>query len=144
MKQFAISTEIHATPEAIWQILVDLPNWIKWNTTIEKVEGTVAAGGRVKVYTKLSPGQAFPVQVAELQRPSRMVWQGGMPLGLFRGVRTYSLKPIAGGTLFEMTEVFSGLMAPLITRSIPNLQPSFEEFARCLKRHAEQAAASPV
>jgi hypothetical protein len=38
-----------------------------------------------------------------------------------------------------MTEEFSGLMAPLITRSIPDLQPSFDEFARCLKSAAENS-----
>ena len=69
-----------------------------------------------------------------------MVWTGGMPLGLFKGVRTFSLTPKGGGVEFTMTEVFSGLMAPLITRSIPDLQPSFEEFAAALKRQAEKGS----
>jgi hypothetical protein len=67
-----------------------------------------------------------------------MVWTGGMPLGLFRGVRTYTLTPKDGGVEFSMTEVFSGLMSPLIAGSIPDLQPSFDEFAAALKRRAEQ------
>jgi hypothetical protein len=33
--------------------------------------------------------------------------------------------------------VYSGLMAPLIVRSIPDLQPSFNTFAANLKRRAE-------
>lgn len=59
-------------------------------------------------------------------------------MGLFKGIRTYSLTPRDGGVEFSMTEEFSGLMAPLITRSIPDMQPAFEEFAGCLKRRAEQ------
>ena len=39
---------------------------------------------------------------------------------------------------FEMQEEFTGLLAPLITRSIPDLQPVFDEFARCLKAAAER------
>ena len=39
-----------------------------------------------------------------------------------------------------MREEFSGLMAPLNTRSIPDLQPSFAEFAAALKGCAEAAA----
>jgi len=41
---------------------------------------------------------------------------------------------------FSMNEVFTGLMAPLFTRSIPDLQPSFDEFANCLKYHSESNA----
>ena len=43
-----------------------------------------------------------------------------------------------GKLKFEMTEEFRGLMAPLITRSIPDLQPAFDEFAKCLKTAAER------
>lgn len=65
---------------------------------------------------------------------------GGMPLGLFRGARTYELTPQSDGTIeFSMREAFSGPMAPLITRSIPDLQPSFDEFTRNVKHRAESA-----
>ena len=36
-----------------------------------------------------------------------------------------------------MTEEFTGLLAPLITKSIPDLQPLLTEFAACLKRACE-------
>lgn len=140
MESFAVSTIIRATPEAVWAILTDGTKWTTWNTTVEKVEGSITPGGRLKVYTKLSRGRAFPVHVSEFAPPRQMVWTGGMPLGLFRGVRTYALTPTDGGVEFSMREVFSGLMAPLITRSIPDLQPSFEQFAAALKRQAEHGA----
>lgn len=141
MKSFAVSTMIRATPEAVWAVLTDGANWTKWNTTIEKVEGSIVPGGKLKVYTKLSPGRAFPIRVSEFAPPQRMVWTGGMPFGLFKGERTYSLTPKAGGVEFSIREVFSGLMAPLITRSIPDLQPSFVEFAAALKQRSENGAA---
>lgn len=141
MKSYAVSTVIQATPETIWSILTDVAHWTDWNPTIEKVEGAITPGGRLKVYTKLSPGRAFPVSVSEYVPPQRMVWTGSMPLGLFTGVRTYTLAPVADGVEFAMREAFSGLIAPLITRSIPDLQPSFSEFAAALKRRAEQPAA---
>ena len=141
MKSFAVSTVIHATPEAIWAILIDGAKWKSWNPMIEKVEGSIVSGGKLKVFTKLSPGRAFPVRVTEFTPPERMVWTGGMPLGLFKGERTYTLTPKKGGIEFAMCEEFSGLMAPLITRSIPNLQPSFNEFATALKLRAENGSA---
>ena len=39
-----------------------------------------------------------------------------------------------------MTEVYSGLMAGMITKSIPDLQPSFDEFAVALKAEAEKGS----
>jgi hypothetical protein len=69
-----------------------------------------------------------------------MVWSGGMPLGLFKGQRVFELRPAAvGGVEFSMREDYSGWFAPLITRSIPDLQPAFNEFAACLKACVERS-----
>lgn len=139
MKRFHTSIHIQAPQEKIWKILTDAPGYTSWNTTVDKVEGRIALGEKVTVHAKLSPGRAFPVTVLSLDAPRQMVWGGGMPLGLFKGERTYSLTPRDGGVEFSMTEEFTGLMAPLITKSIPDMQPAFEEFATCLKQKAEAA-----
>ena len=61
-----------------------------------------------------------------------------MPLGLFSGTRRYALDATdEGGTGFSMEESYAGPLAPAITRSIPDLQPSFEAFARGLRQAAE-------
>ncbi|MEO1069670.1 MAG: SRPBCC domain-containing protein [Cyanobacteria bacterium J06638_6] len=139
MKAFSTSILIDATADTVWNILIDTPRWPDWNTTIDKVEGNIAAGEQVTVYSKISPGRAFPLEVTEFEPPRRMVWSGGMPLGLFTGKRTYTLTPRDDNSIeFSMQEAFTGLMAPLITRSIPDLQPSFNQFANCLKQHAER------
>jgi hypothetical protein len=41
-----------------------------------------------------------------------------------------------------MEEVYTGPLASMITRSIPDLAPSFEEFGACLKASAEASARS--
>ena len=138
MKTFAVKTSIRATPERIWALLIDAGGYARWNNTVTKVDGTIAQGGRVTVHPKISTGRAFPVTVAEFEPPRRMVWTGGMPLGLFQGKRTFTLKPGLNGEVeFSMREEYTGLMAPLIGRSIPDLQPAFDEFASDLKRAAE-------
>lgn len=140
MKAFATTCVIGASQNKVWAVLTDLQAWPKWNTTVPRVEGTVALGNAVTVYTTASPGRAFPVKVAALNPPREMVWTGGMPFGLFVGRRTYTLSESAPGqTSFSMREEFSGLLAPLITKSIPDLQPLFVEFAACLKRTCESA-----
>jgi len=138
MKVFETSIAIRATPEKVWGILTDAPRWIDWNTTIDNIEGTIALGQKVTVHAKISPGRAFPVKVAALEAPTRMVWSGGMPLGLFKGERTFTLAPKDGGVVeFSMREVYTGLFAGMITKSIPDLSPAFVEFAEALKKKAE-------
>ena len=138
MKFFATSVVIRATPEAIWQVLTDAPAYPRWNSTVTRVDGTIALGGKVTVHAKVAPGRVFPVKVVALDAPRRMVWSGGMPLGLFKGERVFELRPKAeGGVEFSMREDYSGLLASLITKSIPDLQPAFDEFAACLKARVQ-------
>lgn len=138
MKCFRSATIIQASPEKIWDILVDGSNWLEWNTTIAKIEGNITLGSTVTVYPKANPERAFPVKVSEFVPCERMVWTGGMPLGLFKGERTYSLSRKPNGSVeFTLQECFSGVMAALIAQFIPDLQPSFDEFVAALKRRAE-------
>jgi hypothetical protein len=52
------------------------------------------------------------------------------------------LTAVGDTTEFAMDEVYTGPMAGMVTRSIPDLQPSFDEFAQCLKARAETTARS--
>lgn len=142
MRSFSASATIRADPDAIWAILIDVPNYTAWDSGVQRVDGTIAPGAKITVVSKVNPGRTFPVEVTEFTPGKEMVWSGGMPLGLFKGVRTFTLTPEGeGATKFTMREEYSGLLAPLIGRSIPDLGPSFEQFANGLKARAEAAPA---
>lgn len=139
-RSFATRIDIHAPAEKIWRLLIDLPRWPQWNSTVERTVGNIERGAKVTVFVKQSPGRAFPLRVTQLDAPHRMVWAGGMPFGLFTGTRVYELAaPVAGTAVFSMREDYTGPLAGLISKSIPDLQPAFEEFAQCLKREAERS-----
>ncbi len=143
---FQASRRIAAAPDRVWEILVDLPKWPTWTSTIVSIEGGAVLGGTIRLVAAANPKRTFSLNVTGLDRPKRMVWASGMPLGLFRGVRTYSLAPAADGrgTDFAMTELYSGALAGLIRRSIPDLGPSFEAFADALKTAAETTQNVPA
>jgi hypothetical protein len=141
VKAYDATADIAATPDAIWTILTDAPNLSNWDSGVERVEGTIAPGETIKVFVKVNPGRAFPVKVTEFVPGQKMVWSGGMPLGLFKGVRTYTLSPQGNGrTKFTMREEYTGPLLPMIWRSIPDLGPSFQQFASGLKSRAESTA----
>jgi hypothetical protein len=99
----------------------------------------VVDGGKVKVFAEISPDRAFPVKVS-MQEPETMTWTGGMPLGLFKGVRIFTLEPTESGTKFHTREEFSGPLLGMISKSMPDLQPSFDRFTAGLKAESERLA----
>jgi hypothetical protein len=138
VKSYDAAASIEAPPETIWSILTDAPAYAEWDSGVERVEGSIAPGEKIKVVSEANPGRAFPVKVTAFEPARAMTWSGGMPLGLFKGVRTFALTPDGTTTRFTMREEYSGPMLGLIWRSMPDLGPSFEQFARGLKQRAEQ------
>lgn len=138
MKFFQAQTTIQASPETIWSILTDAASFPSWDRNIIKLEGNIAPGAKLKAFPKFTPGRSFAVRVSTFEPGKKMVWSGGMPLGLFTGERTFTLTPAENGaTRFTLREEFTGLLLPLIGKSLPNLTPVFEEFAADLKSRAE-------
>ena len=140
MREFQASITIDAPPDRVWSVLVDTKVWPEWDPSCDRIEGDVALGATIKAFSKLSPGRAFPVKVAELVPHQRMIWTGGMPLGLFRGVRTFTLAREGAGTKFALREVFSGPMLALIGKSLPDMTEAFGGFVRGLKGRSERPA----
>jgi uncharacterized protein YndB with AHSA1/START domain len=140
VKFFEAGSTIKASPQKVWEILTAGDKFPDWDSGIDRVEGKIAPGATIKLYVKVNPGRAFPLKVAEFTPARRMVFSGGMPLGLFKGVRTYTLEPDGGGgTRFHMREEYTGPLLGMMWGSIPDLGPSFQQFADGLKARAESA-----
>ena len=95
-------------------------------------------GQTIKIRSQAAPGRAVPVKVTRFEPPAHLRFSRGMPLGLFRGVRTYEVSPGANGHVtFCMREEYTGLLMTRNWRSMPDLGPSFQQFARGLRRRVE-------
>lgn len=139
MIRYRATTQILASPEKIWKLLTDASGYPKWDPGVDRIEGTIAAGSRVTAFTKRDPKRGFPARVSEFVPARKMVWTGGMPLGLFKGVRTFTLTPKNDGAVeFTLQEEFSGPLLPLFAGTIPDLTQTFEDFVAGLKAFAEK------
>ncbi len=134
-----VSAEIQAPPERIWTILTRADRMVEWNSTLTSIEGDIEPGGTVRMQVPEAPGRTFTVKVTRFVPNEEMVWREGNPV-FFLGVRTYSLtpKPDRAATGFRMTEEFTGVLLPLITRRLPDFGPIFERYAADLKVEAEK------
>jgi uncharacterized protein YndB with AHSA1/START domain len=140
MRHYESTATIAASPDDVWAALVDAASWPSWDSGVDAVDGTLAEGQKITIRSSAAPGRAFPVKVTAFEPFRRLVFSGGMPLGLFRGERTYTLTPDDAGTAFRMREEYTGPMLGLIWKSMPDLQPSFDQFAAGLKRRVESGA----
>jgi hypothetical protein len=133
----SVTADIQAPAERIWSLLIDAPGMTDWNSTLTSIEGPIELGGTVKMQVPEAPGRTFAPKVTRFEANRFMEWRQGNPL--FLGVRTYTLTPARDGrsTRFEMTEIFSGLMLPMIAGTLPDFGPIFERYASDLKVRAE-------
>ncbi|MGO9835162.1 MAG: SRPBCC family protein [Polyangiaceae bacterium] len=133
----AITVNIRAPAERLWAILTDAAGFARWNSTVSSVGGTIADGQRLELKVPTAPDRTFRPRVTISEPGKSMVWSDGMA-PMFKGVRTFTLAPQPdGSTDFAMSEVFSGVMLPMIKGSLPDFGPVFEAYAADLKREGE-------
>ncbi|MEI9936046.1 MAG: SRPBCC domain-containing protein [Pseudomonadota bacterium] len=132
----SVAIDIDAPIARVWALLSDAKRLPSWNSTITSVEGEIALGNTLELRVPVSD-RTFTPKVIELDAPRHMVWSDGFA-PMFRGVRSFMLNETPTGTRFEMREVFSGLMLPIIRKSLPDFGPPFEQYARDLQRAAER------
>ena len=138
MRFYEATSDIAAAPEAVWSVLVDGATWPRWDSGVSEFDGRIAPGETVKIHSSAAPGRVFPVKVSSFESPKHLTFSGGMPLGLFSGVRTYTLTPDGnGGTVFRVREEYDGPLLGLMWRKMPDLGPSFTQFADGLKQRVE-------
>ena len=135
--QTSVATNIKAPADRIMGLLTDSKNFTKWNSTVVSVDGDIKKGETIRLVSKLDPKRTFKLKVAE-QTPTTLIWKDGFA-PMFTGVRTFELqaKP-DGSTDFTMTEVFKGIMLPMIKGSLPNFKENFEQYATDLKKASEK------
>ncbi|MFM1817081.1 MAG: hypothetical protein RLZ98_3776 [Pseudomonadota bacterium] len=135
---YEVRRTIEASAGTVWAALTDADRLARSGLGIMRLDGTIGPDARLMLWSELTPERAVAIKVAEFIPKRRMVWQGGMPFGLFKGARQFNLDETVGGTTCHMREDFSGLLASMITKSMPDLQPSFDKFADGLKQICER------
>ena len=140
MNSFEAETAIQANPADVWRELIDGGSWPGWDSGVDAVEGAIAPGARITIRSKAAPGRAFPVRVTEFVAGSRLQFTGGMPFGMFRGVRDYILTPSGTATRLLMREEYTGWMLGVFAKQLPDLNPFFRQFVNGLRARVETGA----
>ncbi len=86
--------------------------------------------------------RGLTMRITAFEPPSRMEWTGGLPLGLFVGRRGYVVTPEGDSAEFRLHLQMTGILAPMIVKSVGDRQPDIDSFANALRTRVEQLKAT--
>ena len=149
MKTLYTDLEIAAPAERVWAILADLPAYPAWNPFIRRITGALEPGARLEVRLEPPGGMGATLRPTVLAAdPGRELrWRGSLGVrGLFDAEHRFALEPAGAGRVrFVQEERFTGLLVPLLAKSLDrHTLPGFEAMNRALKARAEAAAPAPL
>ena len=135
------STEIDASPEAVWAVLSDLPSYPSWNPFIREASGQLAAGERLDLRMQPEGGRAmrFRPTVLKAEPGRELRWLGRLVApGVFDGEHRFAIEPTAGGSRLTQEERFTGILVPLLAKGLrKRTLPAFEQMNEAVKERAE-------
>ena len=134
--------EIAATPERVWSILSNFPDYPNWNPFIRTIRGTPEVGASlvIQIQTGGTKSMTFRPTVLSAVPSRELRWLGRFLVrGLFDGEHRFSIQLIAEGKIkFRQSELFSGILVLLFKGTLDrNIKRGFEEMNRALKMKAE-------
>ncbi len=141
-KRLRTQIDIHATPERVWQVLIDFAAYPQWNPFMTRASGSARRGQRLTI--RLQPvggrGMTFRPTVLEADPGRRLRWLGHLLVtGLFDGEHSFTIQPLGQGQVrLVQQEDYRGLLVPLLAGSLDRRTlPAFEQMNQALKRRIE-------
>jgi hypothetical protein len=141
MRIASATTQIGASPMAVWAILADLDRYAEWNPLFREASGQVAAGQRITLRTVVSGGgreMTIKPKVLTAAPGAELRWTAGIP-GVIGGEHSFTLRAVDGGTELVQSETFRGLLAVVSGKTVARAGTSFRELNQALKARAESA-----
>lgn len=136
--------EIQASPEEVWEVIVDFDSYSEWNSQLEYLGGEVEPGGTLQL--KLTAEGAEPYEfspvISHWEEPTKFAWlaRTGLPR-VFDGEHFFELERIDENTTRVVNrEEYRGVLSQVI-RNLPMMQGAPEGFRLMnqeLKERVEQ------
>lgn len=133
--------DILASPQKVWRALTDFEAFREWNPFMRPVMGVAEEGARLRVQIRPPGGRAvaFRPAVTKVAQNRELRWRGQLWMpGLFDGEHIFEIEPLGPERVkFIQREEFSGLLVPLMAKTIDQTLFGFEEMNRALKERVE-------
>jgi len=139
MRVIHTETEIDAPRDAVWAVLTDFAGYPEWNPLITNAEGTLAVGEILTL--RMLPGgkpQTFTPEVLDVRENAELRWRGALRWSwLFSAEHRFALSVAGEGTRLVQSEVFRGMLVPLLRMTIDQAERDFRTLNAALKERVE-------
>jgi hypothetical protein len=137
--------DIDATPETVWNVLIDLDQYSEWNPFIIEASGDIAVGSKLKNRMQAPGGKAMTIKpaVTAVEPAQTFEWLGHLGFsGVFDGRHRFELQTTpSGGTRLLHSEQFDGVLVRFLRKTLDTQTKSgFEAMNTALKTRAEAEA----
>lgn len=138
-----LTTEIaiDVPPERVWAMLTDFDSYRDWNPFMVEASGAAERGAQLTIRMQQPGGSVmtFTPTVTHATEPLLLEWLGSLVVpGLFDGRHRFELEPTVTGTKVTHSEEFTGLLVPLLWRSLDTkTRSAFDAMNRALKSETE-------
>jgi hypothetical protein len=130
-------TQIEFTPEKVWQILLESPQFIPSELKEAIRKGLVGKPLKVRMASG-ARGATFKIKVTSVLPEAEIRWGYLMIRGLFDGEHSFRIQQKAPNkVLFIQSEKFSGVLVPFLSKTIRNRKNEFDRTNEFLKKKAE-------
>jgi hypothetical protein len=136
------STEVAASPDRVWEVLVDVERWPEWTESVSSVRlldaGPLAVGSRAEISQPRIPTGTYTVTALEPGRS--FTWEQRQPGSTVTA--QHGCTPLAdGGTRVELGVAMSGAIGGIVGRLYRKLTERYLAMeAAGLKSRAEGPA----
>jgi uncharacterized protein YndB with AHSA1/START domain len=140
---YTTTVRIAAPADVVWAVLTDAGAYGDWNPEIVGIRGRFAHNERITARVRIGSGAVRTVglKITAFDPPRRMEWTGGMPFGLFVGVRVLTVRDVGTSSEFQMDLSMTGPLAGMILKSVGDRQPEVDSFSAALEARARTLAA---
>jgi hypothetical protein len=122
MKELSTEIEFDATPQEVWDVLVDLPAYAEWNPFMKKIQGEPKTGAKLEVRMEPEGERAMTFRPTVLTaEPGReLKWLGHLLVpGIFDGEHRWLIEETGSGRVrFTQSERFGGILVPLLWKKL--------------------------
>jgi len=137
METIHTTIDIDATPQEVWEVLIDFDSHERWNPFFARINGSPSVGEQIGITARKpdgSGGVKFSPTILEVEPAVRLRWKGKLLVkGLFDGEHIYELAALPdGGTRFDHSENFSGVLIPLMGKVLADTEAGFNAFNAAL------------
>lgn len=149
MRELYTEIRIAAPRERVWQLIVDLAGYERWNPFIIRASGVPSPGHEIRIRMRPPGARAmnYTLKTLALDEGREFRWLGKMGMrGILDGEHIFELRDDgSGGVTLVHREYFRGILVPFVWNAFLNtkLRHGFELMNEHLKNEAEGRMSPP-